>query len=113
MVQSLTERLTVLWWYGDDKATGRLSIEQRIVAGDVGLTRHGAQVKVHAEATSKSHLSSSDAKASIRAVMAGADETRLYGMGECCVQDTGALRLHLGDAVANRAVQSIVLGATE
>src|SRR5215471_4781807 len=113
MVQSLTERLTMLWWHCDDKATGRLSIQQCIVAGDVRLTRHGAQVEVHAEATSKGHLSSSGAEASIGAVVAGADKTRLYSAGERFVQSASALRIHLGDPVADSPVQGIVLGAAE
>src|SRR5262249_25597464 len=103
----------VLQRHSNDKATRGLSIEQRIVAGDVRLTRHGAQVEVHAKATGKSHLSGGHAKTAVGAVVAGTDETALHGLGERFVQGAGACGIDLRYAVANEAVQSVVLGAAE
>src|SRR5690348_6351401 len=97
----------------DDKATGRLSVEQGIVACDVGLTWHGPQVKVHAEAPGQGHLSGRHTEAPVRAVVAGTDKTTLDGLRQRFVQDTGTRRLYLGYAVANGAMQGVVLRATE
>src|SRR5262245_27995372 len=99
--------------HGDDKPTGRLGVEQCIVTCDVGLTRHGTQVEVHAQTPSKGHLSSSHTKTPVRAVMAGTDEATLYGLRQRFIEGTGALRLHLRDAVANGAVHGVVLRTTE
>src|SRR5437870_12510051 len=99
--------------HGDNKATGRLSVEQRIVAGDVVLEQHGTQVEGHAKAPGKVHLSGSNTEAPVRAVVAGTDETTLDGLRQRFVQDTGTLRLYLGHAVANSTVQGVVLRATE
>src|SRR5262247_3763781 len=99
--------------YGNDKATGRLRVEQRIVACDIGLTRHGTQVKVHAAAPGQGHLSGSNTEAPVRAVVAGTDETTLYGLRQRFVQDTGPLCIYLGYAVANGIMQGVVLRATE
>src|SRR5712692_608555 len=75
IVQGLVECLAVRRRHCDDKAAGCLSVEQRIVACDIGLTRHSTQVEVHAEAASKGHLSGGNTESPVRAVMAGADET--------------------------------------
>src|SRR5262247_2310272 len=99
--------------YGNDKATGRLRVEQRIVACDVGLTRHGPQVKVHTEAPGQGHLSGSNTEAPVRAVVAGTDETTLDGLRQRFVQDTGMRSIYLGYAIANGAVHGIVLRATK
>src|SRR5207244_1735221 len=61
----------------------------------------------------KGHLGGSNAEAPVRAVVAGTDETTLDGLRQRFVQDTSPRRIYLGDAVANSAVQSVVLRATE
>jgi hypothetical protein len=45
--------------------------------------------------------------------MAGTDEAALYGLRQRFIEGTSALRIHLREAVANGAVQGIVLRATE
>src|SRR5712692_1875905 len=65
-VQSLPEHLTVLRRHCDNKPTGRLGVEQRIVAYNIGLMRHGTQVEVHAETPSEGHLGGGNTETPIR-----------------------------------------------